>query len=134
MHGFSTKRVSPTFAVVEVQSDGLALVDVQVGEPHGESEQHQQQQQLKLLPDFLHREAQHPRSDSGAGNGQRALTSATPGSCSTTFPAEERRLNRSDSQRALGLTHTHTHNSHSDVRLDARGILAALAARAVEML
>lgn len=50
-----------TFSVVEVQLDGLALVDVQVGEPHGRGEQHQQQQELELLPDLLHGEAQHPR-------------------------------------------------------------------------
>lgn len=51
-----------TFAVVEVEFDGLALVDVQVGEPHGGGEQHQQQQELELLPDLLHGEAQHPGS------------------------------------------------------------------------
>lgn len=51
---------APTFAVVEVQFDGLALVDVQVGEPHGGGEEDQQQQELELLPDLLHGEAQHP--------------------------------------------------------------------------
>lgn len=50
----------PTFSIVEVQFDGLALVDVQVGEPNGRGEQHQQQQELELLPDLLHGEAQHP--------------------------------------------------------------------------
>lgn len=49
-----------TFSVVELQFDGLALVDVQVGEPHGGGEQYQQQQELELLPDLLHGEAQHP--------------------------------------------------------------------------
>lgn len=52
-----------TFSVVEVEFDGLALVDVQVGEPHGGGEQYQQQQELELLPDFLHGEAQHPGSN-----------------------------------------------------------------------
>lgn len=52
----------PTFAIVEVEFDGLPLVDVQVGEPHGGGEQHQQQQELELLPDLLHGEAQHPGS------------------------------------------------------------------------
>lgn len=84
-------RLPRTFAVVEVQSDGFALVDVQVGEPHGKCEQHQKEQQLKLLPNFLHREAQHPRSEPERGNGRRALTSATPGSCSTAFPVEKPR-------------------------------------------
>lgn len=51
-----------TFAVVEVEFDRLPLVDVQVGEPHGRGEQHQQQQELELLPDLLHGEAQHPGS------------------------------------------------------------------------
>ena len=50
-----------TFAIVEVQPDALALVDVQVGEPHGEGQQDQQQKQFELLPNFLYREAQHPR-------------------------------------------------------------------------
>lgn len=31
-----------TFSVVEVEFDGLALVDVQVREPHGGGKQHQQ--------------------------------------------------------------------------------------------
>lgn len=53
----------PTFPVVEVEFDGLALVDVQVGEPHGGGEQYQQQQELELLPDLLHGEAQHPGSN-----------------------------------------------------------------------
>lgn len=44
-----------------MQLDGLALVDVQIGEPNGRGEQHQQQQELELLPDLLHGEAQHPR-------------------------------------------------------------------------
>lgn len=52
----------PTFSVVEVEFDGLALVDVQVGEPHCGGEQHQQEQELELLPDLLHGEAQHPGS------------------------------------------------------------------------
>lgn len=51
-----------TFSVVEVEFDGLALVYVQVGEPHGGGEQDQQQQELELLPDLLHGEAQHPGS------------------------------------------------------------------------
>lgn len=55
--------MTPTFPVVEVEFDGLALVDVQVGEPHGGGEQNQQQQELELLPDLLHREAQHPDSN-----------------------------------------------------------------------
>lgn len=46
-----------------MEFDGLALVDVQVGEPHGGGEQHQQQQELELLPDLLHGEAQHPGSN-----------------------------------------------------------------------
>lgn len=45
-----------------MEFDGLALVDVQVGEPHSGGEQNQQQQELELLPDLLHREAQHPGS------------------------------------------------------------------------
>lgn len=45
-----------------MQFDGLALVYVQVGEPHGGGEQDQQQQELELLPDLLHGEAQHPGS------------------------------------------------------------------------
>lgn len=45
-----------------MEFDGLALVYVQVGEPHGGGEQDQQQQQLELLPDLLHGEAQHPGS------------------------------------------------------------------------
>lgn len=53
---------APTFSVVEVEFDGLALVDVQVREPHGGGEQHQQQQEFELLPDLLHGEAQHPDS------------------------------------------------------------------------
>lgn len=53
----------PTFAVVEVEFDSFALVDVQVGEPHGKGEQHKQQKEFELLPDFLHGEAQHPRSN-----------------------------------------------------------------------
>lgn len=66
-----------TFAIVEVQPDALARVDVQVGEPHDEGEQHQQQQQLELLPNLLHRETQHPgkgivggeRGEGGGGGG-----------------------------------------------------------------
>lgn len=53
----------PTFPVVEVEFDGLSLVYMQVGEPHGGGEQHQQQQELELLPDLLHGEAQHPASN-----------------------------------------------------------------------
>lgn len=45
-----------------MEFDGLALVYVQVGEPHGGGEQDQQQQELELLPDLLHGEAQHPGS------------------------------------------------------------------------
>ncbi|KAJ7998104.1 hypothetical protein DPEC_G00219100 [Dallia pectoralis] len=45
---------------VQVEFDSSALVDVQVGEPHREREHNQQQQEFELLPDFLHREAQHP--------------------------------------------------------------------------
>lgn len=76
-----------TPAVGEVQAQRLALahqVDMQVGEPHGEGEQHQQQQQLELLPDLLHREPQHPPGSMPGGSlcprgvswGARAVLSA----------------------------------------------------------
>lgn len=57
-----SKSFPLTFPVVEVEFDGLALVDVQVGEPDGGGEQDQQQQELELLSDLLHGEAQHPGS------------------------------------------------------------------------
>lgn len=42
--------------------NGFPLVDVEVCKPNGEGQQDQEQQELELLPYFLHREAQHPRS------------------------------------------------------------------------
>lgn len=106
--------MSRTFAVVEVQSDGLALVDVQVGEPHGESEQHQQQQQLELLPDFLYREAQHPRNEperetdsvrSPPPHRARAQRHSPPRSAASTGPTRSARLGL---RRTLTQCHTVT--------------------------
>lgn len=55
-----------------MEAQRLALAheaDVQVGEPDGEGKQHQEQQQLELLPDLLHREPQHPPGSIPGGRG-----------------------------------------------------------------
>lgn len=72
-----------TPAIGEVEAQRLSLADeadVQVGEPDGAGEQHQQQQQLELLADLLHREPQHPLGSIPRGVvlpkvGKRALPS-----------------------------------------------------------
>lgn len=119
-----------TFAVVEVQSDRLALVYVQVGEPHGESKQHQQQQKLELLPDFLNREAQHPRSE------PERETRVYLHHTGLVFNDIPRRGAPPQQVRLAARTgfKTHTHKSYSDVRLDARVILAAFFRSVLKML
>lgn len=66
-----------TSAIGEVEAQRPALAhqaDVQVGEPHSTGEQHQQQQQLELLANLLHREPQHrPGSIAGPARPAPAL-------------------------------------------------------------